>query len=221
MHAEWTMEGEIGADGGKVRGCIRTVVIRGEEVLVDGQIVGQPGLGKNVRLHHGPKESRLVLETKPTAFIKLDLEMVENGVTDLATLQKEDSQVSLESFVPEQKLNAEDNQFIGQPILSVAMFTDKEMIKVVLKRAERFHKATLNGYRGFDDLLKRYTLALVFYEPSTRTLHSFENAMYRLGGKVSILNPQLASTQIGESLEGLAYHYGYKNSTLEFQTPSK
>lgn len=33
-----------------VRGKVRTVVIRGEEVFVDGQFTVQPGFGKNIRL---------------------------------------------------------------------------------------------------------------------------------------------------------------------------
>lgn len=36
--------------GKSVRGKVRTVVIRGEEVFVDGNFVAQPGFGKNVRL---------------------------------------------------------------------------------------------------------------------------------------------------------------------------
>ena len=36
--------------GFDVRGSVRTVVIRGEEVLVDGDIIGHPGFGKNLRL---------------------------------------------------------------------------------------------------------------------------------------------------------------------------
>lgn len=39
-----------------------------------------------------------------------------------------------------------------------------------------------------------------------RTLHSFENAMYKLGGKVSILNHQYSSIQKGESLDGTEFY---------------
>lgn len=61
MNAEWTIPedgGESGAGwtpyaGRRVRGRVCTVVIRGEMVVVDGQIVGTPGMGKNVRLHEG------------------------------------------------------------------------------------------------------------------------------------------------------------------------
>jgi hypothetical protein len=45
--------------------------------------------------------------------------------------------------------------FLGQSILSVAgSFPTKQTVKVVLKRAERFHKAMMNGFRGYEDLLK-------------------------------------------------------------------
>lgn len=58
MAEEWTIPqngGESKAQwtpfaGRNVKGQVRTVVIRGEEVYVDGNFVAKPGFGKNVRL---------------------------------------------------------------------------------------------------------------------------------------------------------------------------
>lgn len=60
MNHEWTIPVNGGEskcqwtpyEGRKVRGLVRTVVIRGEEVYVDGQFVAKPGFGKNVRLQN-------------------------------------------------------------------------------------------------------------------------------------------------------------------------
>lgn len=48
-------------------------------------------------------------------------------------------------------------------------------------------------------LLQGKQVALLFFEPSTRTRLSFECAVQRLGGKVLDLRPQMSSLQKGES----------------------
>ena len=45
-------------------------------------------------------------------------------------------------------------------------------------------------------------LAVMFYEPSTRTSSSFQAAMVRLGGGVVCMSQQGSSATKGESLEG-------------------
>lgn len=55
--------------------------------------------------------------------------------------------------------------------------------------------------QGGDDRFKNKVLALVFYEPSTRTSCSFQAAMQRLGGSVISVNPQSSSIQKGETIE--------------------
>lgn len=41
---------KFGSLGREMRGRVVNVVLRGEEVLVDGHVVAQPGIGRNVRL---------------------------------------------------------------------------------------------------------------------------------------------------------------------------
>lgn len=58
MNEEWIIPADGGESkchwtpyaGWRVRGKVRTVVIRGEEVFIDGRFINQPGFGKNVRL---------------------------------------------------------------------------------------------------------------------------------------------------------------------------
>jgi carbamoyl-phosphate synthase/aspartate carbamoyltransferase/dihydroorotase len=51
--------------GRKVCGRVRTVVIRGEEVYVDGSFVASPGVGKNVRKERMAAKTRPPIAEKP------------------------------------------------------------------------------------------------------------------------------------------------------------
>jgi hypothetical protein len=67
------------------------------------------------------------------------------------------SEISSTVSPPSREKSPEDQPFLGQHILTVGMFTDKEMVKVVLKRAEKFHKAMTTPHANdpeYGDLLK-------------------------------------------------------------------
>jgi len=91
------------------------------------------------------------------------------------------------------------NGFYQQDILSVNQFS-KDDLEYIFERADEM-KAMAQRW-GTCDLLKDYTLACVFYEPSTRTSSSFISAMSRLGGKVIPITEgiQYSSVSKGESL---------------------
>jgi carbamoyl-phosphate synthase/aspartate carbamoyltransferase/dihydroorotase/carbamoyl-phosphate synthase/aspartate carbamoyltransferase len=91
------------------------------------------------------------------------------------------------------------SNFYMQDILSVNQF-DKESLSYLFSRSEEM--AEMINQVGTCDLLKGFTLACVFYEPSTRTSASFIAAMERLGGKVIPITQgiQFSSVSKGESL---------------------
>lgn len=91
------------------------------------------------------------------------------------------------------------NGFYQKDILSVSQFT-KDDLAYIFTRADEM--AAMSKQWGASDLLKGYTLACVFYEPSTRTSSSFIAAMTRLGGKVIPITEgiQYSSVSKGESL---------------------
>lgn len=91
------------------------------------------------------------------------------------------------------------NGLYQQDILSVNQF-DRDLLAYVFARAEEMESMVRTS--GTCDLLKGYTLACVFYEPSTRTSSSFIAAMARLGGKVIPITEgiQYSSVSKGESL---------------------
>jgi len=86
--------------------------------------------------------------------------------------------------------------FKNRDILSTRDLT-KEEIDHILKTAERFDR----NPHEYSDLMRGKILALVFYEPSTRTRMSFETAMKRLGGDVINLGAvEASSIAKGENL---------------------
>lgn len=91
------------------------------------------------------------------------------------------------------------NSFFQQDILSVDQF-ERESLSYIFTRTEEM--AEMAEQVGACDLLAGYTLACVFYEPSTRTSASFIAAMERLGGRIIPITQgiQYSSVSKGESL---------------------
>jgi len=71
----------------------------------------------------------------------------------------------------------------------------KNRILQLCKRAEQIEK------NGFQDTLQDKLIALLFFEPSTRTKMSFETASLRSGAKILNFTSESSSLQKGESLE--------------------
>ena len=88
--------------------------------------------------------------------------------------------------------------FYGQDIISVRQFS-RDNLAYIFGVADEM-KAVVKRV-GSTDLLKGHVLAVVFYEPSTRTSSSFIAAMSRLGGSVIPINEvRYSSVTKGESL---------------------
>lgn len=88
-------------------------------------------------------------------------------------------------------------RFERRHIISMKDFTRDEM-DYILDRAAKLEPLAMGGR---SDLLAGKILALLFYEPSTRTRMSFETAMLRLGGHVLNLGSKEATSIVkGETL---------------------
>ena len=92
-----------------------------------------------------------------------------------------------------------DNPLLGQDILSVSQFTP-EILDYIFARTDEMREMVKRVGRA--DLLRAYTAACIFYEPSTRTSSSFISAMERLGGSVIPITSgvEFSSVSKGETL---------------------
>ena len=86
----------------------------------------------------------------------------------------------------------------GMHILSVEQF-DEAILHLVMGVATRMKQMVATKRRS--DVLSGFVLANVFYEPSTRTMCSFDAAMKRLGGDVISVNESSSSAKKGETIE--------------------
>jgi aspartate carbamoyltransferase catalytic subunit len=86
--------------------------------------------------------------------------------------------------------------FKGRDIVSIRDFTRGE-VDYILSAADLAEPLARKG----SDLLRNKIMAVIFFEPSTRTRLSFESAMYRLGGNViGFAEPKVSSVEKGENL---------------------
>lgn len=91
-----------------------------------------------------------------------------------------------------------NSSFKGKHVLSVTQFGPSELHELFTV-TELMCLAVQQD--GGVDVLNQRVLGQVFYEPSTRTLTSFESAMKRVGGQTTIVNEAFSSSQKGESLQ--------------------
>jgi len=86
--------------------------------------------------------------------------------------------------------------FTNRDIVSIRGFTREEIDYIL----EVSHSMEPLAERG-SDMLRGKVLAELFFEPSTRTMLSFQTAMYKLGGNViGFAEPGVSSVWKGESL---------------------
>merc|ERR1719502_1803232 len=83
-------------------------------------------------------------------------------------------------------------------VLSTTQF-DETMLRFVFETASAMKRMVQEKRKS--DLLRGRILANVFYEPSTRTMCSFDAAMKRLGGDVISVAESTSSAKKGETIE--------------------
>lgn len=83
-------------------------------------------------------------------------------------------------------------------VVSTTQF-DEVMLRFVFETASAMKRMVAQKRKS--DLLRGRILANVFYEPSTRTMCSFDAAMKRLGGDVISVSESTSSAKKGETIE--------------------
>ena len=101
----------------------------------------------------------------------------------------------------------------GNDIISLSQF-DKNTVQLILKRTDKILQ--LMKKNKCSDVLKGSVIALLFFEPSTRTFNSFSSAAQRLGaGIISLRDLSISSMVKGETLEDTTRIYsGYADAIV-------
>lgn len=84
----------------------------------------------------------------------------------------------------------------GRDVISILDFSRDEL-ETLFRETTRMERLA----RGLNNIMRGRILALLFFEPSTRTMYSFQSAMYRLGGECLVLKDvETSSIAKGESI---------------------
>lgn len=233
MDEEWVIPNELKHSkakwtpfaGMKVKGRIARVVLRGEVAFVDGEVLVDPGFGKNVREWN----RRLTNDIDRTSERMSSSEHLDDELhvkIPLESQLKIANHISALSPIPRQRLDSAGNQIYrdyfpeaggksfgknlcGKSILSVDMFNEKDQLRDIFDLAKKF-KVSIQKKAYLDEILRGKVMASCFYEVSTRTCCSFAAAMQRLGGRVIYMDETSSSVKKGESLEdSIAVMSGY------------
>ncbi|CAD5206264.1 unnamed protein product [Bursaphelenchus okinawaensis] len=175
--------------GKELIGRVRTVVIRGETVYIDGNFVAKPGFGQNYRLT-APSQ-------KPSGQLSLtEAEIVQLG-RDSRDISPNES--TPRSLSPHRSLALRENRLFGKSLLNVEQL-DKLTVNQICDVAARFRDEMAEG-RRIVKLLERCIVMNMFFENSTRTKYSFDAATERLGATSKYFDEASSSTAKGETLE--------------------
>ncbi|KAJ1919393.1 Carbamoyl-phosphate synthase [Mycoemilia scoparia] len=128
----------------------------------------------------------------------LNLNMVENSLSDVFAR------------------HGGPNPFYMKHILSVRQFNRKDLHLLFAIAQEIRIQVERHGRIP---LLKGRHMAAVFYEPSSRTLASFQAAMMRLGGQVVTANSDNSSIAKGESAEDTVRAFGSYSECIVLRHP--
>ena len=186
--------------GKKVVGMVKRVVLRGDVVFVDGNVIAKPGSGKNLRTLNRRATERGYDENISDSVI-----VVVPGATNSNTVDTPlgshgpyiASNNLFDSVIQGHSANRELNL---SGILSVDQFT-KNHLRCIFDEADTLRELAFTAKDFVLNLCKGKIMAELFYEPSTRTKSSFHAAMLRLGGNVIPLNAEDTSVQKGETIE--------------------
>ena len=188
-HASWSP-----LNGQTVDGTVHRVSVHEQTVFVDGEIVVSPS-GRDISTatvsHH-------VIERPPS---RVGIVKPEPTVPQAVTHKVPEVIAPLQSSGMNLHLTGHWTPLPGfhrKHILTVKQFNKEDMHELFFLAHEMQLQVEKNGTL---DILKGKLLAILFYEPSTRTSSSFDAAMKRCGGQVIQVTADTSSVRKGESLQ--------------------
>ena len=174
--------------GKKLYGSVKRVVMRGKLIYVDGSIVSQQPIGRNIMTLN--KKDLTTIMTHP------QVELTSNFQSNLESTLVYDNRISVQNDWEDIKRLRSKLKL--NHVISASQF-DRETLSLVFDLSDIFKKLVEQGTKI--DLLKGKSMAAIFYEPSTRTRCSFTSAMQKLGGDVIYIASDGSSVKKGETIE--------------------
>jgi carbamoyl-phosphate synthase/aspartate carbamoyltransferase len=193
-----------------VSGVVHRVVLNGKSAFLDGN-ASSSRLGRDlsadavaaprVRKTSGrPSFSRAQRPSIAPIASTMSPPSIRSPTKGPEFFQSSSNIMSLTSVAPLPSLKSSlqpHPSFHRRHVLSVKQYTREDLHHIFNLATEMRTQVERNGAL---DLLKGRVLSTLFYEPSTRTSASFETAMKRLGGDVTVINADASSVRKGESL---------------------
>lgn len=216
--------------GQTMRGSVKRVVFQDKTVCLDGELLVQLALGKDMSSHMLPVSPEIMTLTSPA--LKPQHESF-HGSRQHALLASpsrsrprhvEEHQPTHSSSPSGGTTAVVENFELPLPpvqpfvpitsptllsLLATSPFKNRHILSVTGFTRQDLHllftvateMRLAHQRQGSLSILSSRVLATLFYEPSTRTSASFDAAMQRLGGRVVAVSTAHSSTQKGESLE--------------------
>ena len=233
--------------GRTMRGTVQRVIFQDRTICLDGEIMRDSGLGKDMSAHSvslhssavqspqvrpvqspalrptNPRDRRLsVLSGHPLTRLRQLEGTTTQGPSDAQIV----SPTAGELPPPLPPPPAPSSQNLHD-LLSRSPFKNQHITTVaqftrqdlhlLFTVAQEMHLAVAR--QGILDILKSKVLCTLFYEPSTRTSASFDAAMQRLGGRTIALNVSHSSTQKGETLQDTVRTLGQYGDAIILRHP--
>ncbi|UXI16936.1 Tetraspanin-15 [Sarcoptes scabiei] len=216
--------------GRKVYGRVRKVILHNEVAFVDGTVLVRPGFGRNIlqtlenvtQAHQSNNVSMINID---------DRNQVKSEVQVNSSLETDNDYIRINEMYSKmfQELGIHDKSYSishrsalasiplsfahhlglnGKNVLSVDDF-NREQLHEIFNLAHKF-RICVAKEKPLDlgdekiiveKILRGKIMALIFYEPSTRTSCSFSSAWQRLGGGTIYMNVETSSVRKGETVE--------------------
>lgn len=208
--------------GRVMRGAVQRVIFQDKLVCLDGQILDESSIGKDMSRHGAlpppmspvikpasqpadtPRTDRrgsvVAFNSRPIVKPRgLDSALAVGQPSKTAFFDELGPSLPLQAHEsPLQSLLSQPSSFKKSHVLSVGQYTRADL-HLLFTVAQEMRTGVQR--EGVLNLLKGRLLCTMFYEPSTRTSASFDAAMQRLGGRTIAISTSTSSVKKGETLQ--------------------
>jgi carbamoyl-phosphate synthase / aspartate carbamoyltransferase len=233
--------------GRRMQGAVSRVIFQGQTSCLDGELSIDAAKGADMSSHllhpMSPVQKPFspTLPARPDSPVERRVSLFDGLTRRLSTsqlsrptLRTKNLEQATEASIPTLPSSAFHQPQISSSIspqlmslLSRSSFKDRHVLQVSQFSRQDLHllftvaqEMRLGVKRsGILPILQSRVLCLMFFEPSTRTSASFDAAMKRLGGQVSVINIEHSSTKKGETLQDTIRTLGCYDDAIVLRHP--